>query len=799
MRRFASDTARSSQKPPKRLTRRSSVTTLLKEEEPKQTTRLTRRSSVTALFSEKPETKAVSFKIRRSIVIPSSTKKDGPDLMEDLRQTYDPEGQGKRNQPKLYSNVSLLKRESIKFSPQVLGILAELWDVIDSDESGEIDKIEYSQFHGKLTLSLVPGAAREERSAMLESDWKSDSGDSQYIKRAGFYSSMFELADHWTDNISSGAYTSFLTELLDILSVIDSATGKRVWRSDDEIRRLGTPSCTSPKYAPKLNSMGSSRRSSVYSVEGDAVDERKQRSSTFKELMRAGAGAHVEARRLSLVGVEKKPTWHDALVLSVSKRKQTATLRFDADKKVQVTPFDMIRGIRATDAENKRGSGARAATRKADGRSGSKSWILSEDAYGYQPLSKRSGKRIPSSHSLSVLRNAPEPWWQRLYPPGGTWWQRKATEKVAPKPQQINKSVAPQEYRVQSDHSAAVVAFSLADERLHMLEVCVNSKRVIRHHAYELRDIAIGVIDDATLALYAGMASEEPESTCASQRLVKAGDRFEDSGRRILPESLSEAKCTPWCIELPKQCWHYFIRRAFEGYVRKKRTDRSAHWTDARRVLERSRSAQRAREHVKQLTRIHPQGFVGVAIVNQNASHHHFTSVDIVGARKFATTLMNENSVKRGIIRRVCEYASVPGSQMGRKKLRAAKHPQPVSTPTRALPASRRSTSSLRKEPASTRPASARSFRRPPHSSTRPKSALCFRRSPTSFPLPTRRAKSRTQEHENGFPVPDVPKAASFRSIGGSKRRLDKWAASAEAFIRSASQKCTDAQLRCMY
>ena len=186
-------------------------------------------------------------------------------LIKTLQSAYDPDGVGKETNPAMYTNKSLLRRESIKFSPRVLAALSALWDLVDEDRSGTLEKCEYETFHDKLTLCLAPETSKDERREMRERDWTSDSGASSCIARASFYASMHELADLWTSNIAAEDYARFLNALLDSISFVRE-DGVRVYKLDDDVVRMGS----SPKYAHLCKRRGSaSRRRSIYSDGGD--------------------------------------------------------------------------------------------------------------------------------------------------------------------------------------------------------------------------------------------------------------------------------------------------------------------------------------------------------------------------------------------------------------------------------------------------------------------------------------------------------------------------------------------------
>jgi hypothetical protein len=71
-------------------------------------------------------------------------KREGPSLNKELRTMYDPDNvvtddhiSGKEH---MYSDISLLKRESLKFHPTVQTIMTMLWMQLDVENNGFISK-----------------------------------------------------------------------------------------------------------------------------------------------------------------------------------------------------------------------------------------------------------------------------------------------------------------------------------------------------------------------------------------------------------------------------------------------------------------------------------------------------------------------------------------------------------------------------------------------------------------------------------------------------------------------------------
>jgi hypothetical protein len=159
------------------------------------------------------------------------------DLLQDLRAKFDPTGRGAQENPAMYSDKALLRRESLKYDPRIIRTLSELWDMIDSNGNGRMDQTEYREFHGKLATVLIPSIPRARLDVLFEADWVRDTdGGNKEIARSTFGDAMFELADRWTDDISAADYISFLQGTFQALSIVDPATGKRVYKSDADLR-----------------------------------------------------------------------------------------------------------------------------------------------------------------------------------------------------------------------------------------------------------------------------------------------------------------------------------------------------------------------------------------------------------------------------------------------------------------------------------------------------------------------------------------------------------------------------------
>jgi hypothetical protein len=137
----------------------------------------------------------------------------------------------------MYSPQALMKRDMLRFDPQIRKLLLQLWQVTDRDHSGFVDRSEYIAMSEKLYFALVDDN-KEEASRIAKHEWELDSFGHEKLDRDRFFQCWFQLADTWTEDISSGAYVAFLETILKCLTkVTGSEEGRatRVWREDGDI------------------------------------------------------------------------------------------------------------------------------------------------------------------------------------------------------------------------------------------------------------------------------------------------------------------------------------------------------------------------------------------------------------------------------------------------------------------------------------------------------------------------------------------------------------------------------------
>ena len=156
--------------------------------------------------------------------------------MDEIRAYYLPDGMQESNEVMhrdMYTDKNLLLREAIKYDPQTLGVLAEIWAVVDTDGNGKVDHDEYVTMSKKLYQVFV-GADNEAAEREAEKDWSRDSFGYDHLDRTRFAQAWFQLADIWTEEIDCAAYVEFLRIVLDCFSQLNE-DGTRVYSGDGEV------------------------------------------------------------------------------------------------------------------------------------------------------------------------------------------------------------------------------------------------------------------------------------------------------------------------------------------------------------------------------------------------------------------------------------------------------------------------------------------------------------------------------------------------------------------------------------
>ena len=166
------------------------------------------------------------------------------EVVEKLRSHYDPDGihsNKHADQHEYYTDLGLLKRESLKHHPKIRGLLDQLWEASDKNGDGGLDKEEYMIMCRKVYKAIVDDSDdvddEEERERIAQEDWIADSYGHDTLNYRRFTTAWFQLADHWTHDLSVDAYCSFLGEIKDHVTITDEF-GRIVWKDDSDIQHM---------------------------------------------------------------------------------------------------------------------------------------------------------------------------------------------------------------------------------------------------------------------------------------------------------------------------------------------------------------------------------------------------------------------------------------------------------------------------------------------------------------------------------------------------------------------------------
>jgi hypothetical protein len=118
------------------------------------------------------------------------------------------------------------------------GILDFIWTATDRDGSGTIDKEEYMVMCRKVYRAIVDDTNSPEADAEItriaEEDWDADRQGHDHLNYERFTRAWFQLADHWTHDLSADSYEKFLSNIFTSLTERD-VNGNIVWRNDRDI------------------------------------------------------------------------------------------------------------------------------------------------------------------------------------------------------------------------------------------------------------------------------------------------------------------------------------------------------------------------------------------------------------------------------------------------------------------------------------------------------------------------------------------------------------------------------------
>jgi hypothetical protein len=170
-------------------------------------------------------------------------------LLKDLRALYDTRDKDNEDSldnvdENLYTDLALLQREAIRFTPEVQIVIGELFEAVDTDFSESIEEDEYKELVIVLYECLrlfwdedLSELANEELTAIAHDDWAVDAGGYEHIDFDRFVIAMFKLCDVWTDFIDGETYLEFLIALRGRLTTMVMFNGheRRVLRTKEQI------------------------------------------------------------------------------------------------------------------------------------------------------------------------------------------------------------------------------------------------------------------------------------------------------------------------------------------------------------------------------------------------------------------------------------------------------------------------------------------------------------------------------------------------------------------------------------
>jgi hypothetical protein len=135
----------------------------------------------------------------------------------------------------LYTDKSLFLRESLKFSPKIIGVLDQIWELTDRfPKDGKIQKAEYLIMSNKLNRIFCADDDEYTADKKAEEEWARDTFGRETMDKTTFTQAWFQLADIWTEDIDVDEYYHFLQIVLRAFSEINQA-GRRNFKSDENV------------------------------------------------------------------------------------------------------------------------------------------------------------------------------------------------------------------------------------------------------------------------------------------------------------------------------------------------------------------------------------------------------------------------------------------------------------------------------------------------------------------------------------------------------------------------------------
>jgi hypothetical protein len=247
---------------------------------------------------------------RRHSMETGDMRASNPDLIDKLRNYYQHEDDDSDDE--WTTDKALLQRESLRFDPQILGLLNTIW-VTARHHHKMVQKDDYIEMSMKLYRFLVADGDDEGAMKMATEEWERDSHGHDHLERTRFAQSWFELTDKWTDTIDAEHYCEFLQGIIEQLTVVVE-DGTREWKKDADIQ----PHVASPVNQSKqrkralvpnyLTSTKSQYRKVAGEIELDAQQEQFKRDRELRQVSKDILEADRDRCEVR-DAIRKRPLW----------------------------------------------------------------------------------------------------------------------------------------------------------------------------------------------------------------------------------------------------------------------------------------------------------------------------------------------------------------------------------------------------------------------------------------------------------------------------------------------------------
>jgi hypothetical protein len=130
--------------------------------------------------------------------------------------------------------ASLMRRESIKYNPEVHVVIGEMWAAIDADRVGMVDQETYANFIyllGKVVTLFWDEEMEELEYEEAEDEAEHDFNGKEMMDYDAFFKGVYQICDNWTDHVSTTLYVNFLKAMRDKVTIpclepVDNGIGR---------------------------------------------------------------------------------------------------------------------------------------------------------------------------------------------------------------------------------------------------------------------------------------------------------------------------------------------------------------------------------------------------------------------------------------------------------------------------------------------------------------------------------------------------------------------------------------------